>query len=371
MEMKAGTLPLTGAIGFALSLAASVSAQDSRAAPAPLAPVTQPAAGASQTTSDAPATVSNRWVEAQTASLDLRYRLIESSDGMNTSNHLQHRQTVRGAFKLDAQGRYGIRGMAGTGSSFTGSWDDTGVGTGEPDWSFAVRQLYASARPIEGLEVQAGGLGLSRGENTEITSFDNDGFIVGERVSVKRPRELLFDEISVTAGYLGDLNRPNVFRRFDRMDDHNYTQVLLARKFANRLAASIDWTSLDGIDTWREGIRVEVREARVIDSVRLELYQRVQGMEDTGFAATLEKAVATGVNVGVGYADIDREYGTLNGDRFGPGRRLFLDARVALPAALSLNVFVQRAVNNDFDLPNRTRLDIALSYDVLRALKRD
>ncbi|HEY8551708.1 MAG TPA: hypothetical protein VIL35_17235, partial [Vicinamibacterales bacterium] len=103
MEMKAGTLPLTGAIGFALSLAASVSAQDSRAAPAPLAPVTQPAAGASQTTSDAPATVSNRWVEAQTASLDLRYRLIESSDGMNTSNHLQHRQTVRGAFKLDAQ----------------------------------------------------------------------------------------------------------------------------------------------------------------------------------------------------------------------------------------------------------------------------
>ena len=33
-----------------------------------------------------------------------------------------------------------------------------------------------------------------------------------------------FDEVSLTTGFLGD-PEPDVFRRFDNFDDHNYTQV--------------------------------------------------------------------------------------------------------------------------------------------------
>jgi hypothetical protein len=38
--------------------------------------------------------------------------------------------------------------------------------------------------------------------------------VTGERATLRRPRELFLDEISVTAGFLGDLTTPNVFRRF-------------------------------------------------------------------------------------------------------------------------------------------------------------
>ena len=69
-----------------------------------------------------------------------------------------------------------------------------------------------------------------RGEGSEITTLDNDAYLEGYRVSIKRPSRLLVDEVAVTLAYLGDLNEPNVFTRLDRMSDHNYSQILVAKR---------------------------------------------------------------------------------------------------------------------------------------------
>jgi hypothetical protein len=316
------------------------------------------------------ASASHRWYDLQAINLDARYRLIQTSAGVNASNHLQHKQTVKGAFRFDPKGRYTVQGLAGSGTTFTGSWENAGPGTGDADAHFGVRHLYVAAIPVKGVEAQIGGLAIVRGESTEITSYDNDGFLMGERLSVKRPASLWLDEVSVTAGYLGDLSTPSVFERADRLDDHNYTQVLVAKKLSARATVSADWTQADGVDTWRQAVRLSAKETHVVDSVRLELYQRVTGDGAEGFAVTVERALPAKIALAGGFATIDKDYGGLNADRFNRGNRVFVDAKVPVLRDLSLNVFYGRAIHNDYAIANKTRFDVVVSYNALKALQR-
>jgi hypothetical protein len=201
-----------------------------------------------------PAPALKRWIDWQAGSVESRYRWIKNSAGEETSNSLQHKQAFKAGLKLDPEGKYSIQAMAGTGSSFVGSWDNLGPGIGEPAWTFNLRQLYVQAQPVKWLEASWGGQALNRGEHTEITSFDNDNYVLAGRVSVKRPDDLYFDEVSVSAGYLGDLNDPNVIKRFDRWDEHNYTQVLVGKKFGRIVALSADWTDINDVSTLRQAV---------------------------------------------------------------------------------------------------------------------
>lgn len=70
-----------------------------------------------------------------------------------------------------------------------------------------------------------------------------------------------------------------------------------------------------------------------------------------------------------GYATVDRG-AALNADRFQRGRRGFIEGRYALTPEITLSTFFTRAFHNDFAVPNRTRLDVTITYNVLRALQR-
>lgn len=317
-----------------------------------------------------PAPRIHRWLDWQAGALDARYRVIENSREVVTTNQVQWRETARLGFLLDRQHRYSVQTLAGTGTTFNGSWDPLGPGTGEGSWSPNVRQLYLSATPAHGAAFELGGLGLLRGEGTEITTWDNDGFMTGERATLRRPRELFLDEISVTAGFLGDVTTPNVFRRFDRLDDHNYTQVLAAKRIAPGLGASADWTSFDGVSTIREALRITTKSRAPIDALRLELYQRVEGTRGNGFALSAERAVSAAVAVSGGYSDIDEHYGGLNADRFGIGRRVFTEVRYAVLPTLTVSAFYGVAVNTPFAIPNRQRFDVVGSWNLLAAAQR-
>src|SRR5690242_5714478 len=50
----------------------------------------------------------SRWFEVQSATLGLRYRMLENSLHEVTANHVQHQESFRARFKFDAQGRYSI-----------------------------------------------------------------------------------------------------------------------------------------------------------------------------------------------------------------------------------------------------------------------
>lgn len=311
-----------------------------------------------------------RWLNLQTANLIAFYRFTETSAGATTYNQLMHKAVLKVSFKFDAEGKYTLNVGGQTGSSFTSSLYNTGIGKGRGTTRFSLRQIYFAARPVRGLEVQAGGLYINRGEGTEITTYDDDGYLMGYRVSVRRPKQFFFDEISVTYAYLGDLKTPNIFRRFNRLGESNYHQFLVAKTFGKRAALSLDYTFQSGVDTAHEALRVNTKELRFVDNIRFENYQRLDGKPDFGFAVRGEKVIARRFTLSGGFARIDRNCGSLNGDRYPAGKRLFSLISYNLRPDLSVNAFVSRAISNDFTQPTRTRVDLFLSYNLLKVLHK-
>jgi hypothetical protein len=71
-----------------------------------------------------------------------------------------------------------------------------------------------------------------------------------------------------------------------------------------------------------------------------------------------------------GYAHADRNGALLNGDRYGRGHRAYGGGSINLLPALMVAVFYTHALANDYAIANQQRLDIVLSYNVLKALQQ-
>lgn len=297
-------------------------------------------------------------------------RDIRTNDGVTTSSQLQDQEQLKFRVKLDAAGRYSIHAGLFTGTTFTAGWNNTGLGAGPGDYSLTLKQLFAEAQPLPGVAVQAGSLYFWRGESTEITTFDNDGYVAGERLSIKRPRELFVDEIVVTRGYVGDLSTPNVFRRTDRLDEANYRQYAVAKSFGPRFGASLDYSVQTHAETLRGALRASVPRLKVVDTLRLEGYRRVSQSSAGGLAIAGEKVVRRRATIGAGYATIDPRYGPFNGERYGIGRHLFTIGTVGVTPDVSFGYYIARGIANDFRVPIGTRVEVIATVNVLKVLQR-
>ena len=138
------SLALAGRIAAATLTAlflipAAASAQDSAAAADP--PPDQPASATAATDN------LSRWVDLQTANVLGRFRYVENSAHVVTARQLQDSLSLRARLKLDRGARLSVTGAAATGTSFTGSWNNTGIGTGDPVHALSVKQLYLGAVP--------------------------------------------------------------------------------------------------------------------------------------------------------------------------------------------------------------------------------
>jgi hypothetical protein len=341
------------AVAFALSCPPPTAAQ----VPAPGAPS---------------APVLRRWFELQNLTFNIRYRFIDTTAGTITTNSVQHRETVRGRVKFDSAAKYTWNFGVFTGTRFTSGWDNTGWGIGDAQKNFAFKASYLSAVPIAGVEVQYGGLYIVRGESTELTTYDEDGYVTGQRVSVKRPKQLYFDDISATIAYLApDPSEIPISKRTKYLDDTpNYRHFLVDKKFGTRAGVSVDYTYAAGAKTWRQGLNLKTPELRVIDTVIVELYERVNQSPEQGFALTFDKAVHRKVSVNWGYASIDPRFTPLNADRFHIGNRLFTMWTYTFSPEFLASAFITRAVGNDVPLPQRTLSNIVFTYNALPALRR-
>ncbi len=313
-----------------------------------------------------------RWFELQNMTLNLRYRFIETSTGEVTTNQVQHRETIRGRVKFARSGRYAWNFGVFTGTRFTSGWDNTSWGIAGAQKNFAFKTSYFSAIPVAGVEAQYGGLYILRGESTEVTTYDDDGYVIGQRLSVKRPKQFYFDEISATVAYLSpDPREIPVSRRTKYLNDApNYRHLLFGKRIGTRAGVSTDLTYAGGTRTWRQGMNLKTPELRVLDAVTLETYQRVNPTPEHGFAVTLEKALPRNVRANWGYASIDPQYGTLNSDRFQIGNRVFAMVIYNISQEFLASAFITREVGNEVPVPQRTLLNIVLSYNALPALRR-
>ena len=263
-----------------------------------------------------------------------------------------------------------------------------------------LRQLFLSAEPVKGVEAQFGGISINHGVNTEATSYDDDGYMVGERITVKRPKQLWLSEASFTRGYLGDLYTPNFFARGQQLAVTNYSQFLGRKDFGTRISLSADYTvsapeGLTKIKTTREAIFANVPESKVLDGVRFEAYQRINlayvagvdtgGLafrDGKGYALTLTRRLSTLGSVDAGLVDIDGMslvyLGAnpqaailglgLNGDQYGLGNRFFIRPTIALTPSLSLVGFFTHTYNYTpmdatVDIWNKQALNVGFVLD--------
>ena len=381
---------------------------------APTASV-NPATTLSRPASPAPAiptweTGFDRWVDLNTFNYGARYRSTFDANGARSFDQGQERLIADGKFKFDEQGRYGIGFHLSSGHYFNWAYSDF-IGGGQREFvlntetkmtpyqqyvmnalppadgfyksggaQLYLRQAFLTAAPIHGVEVQFGGLGINRGVNTEATSYDEDGYISGERITIERPKQLWLSEVSFTRAYLGDFYTPNFFARGQRLAISNYWQILGRKDFGKRVAISADYTVSKPemednlkpfeLDTTREGIFADVHESKVFDKVRFETYQRINSGQyaagtpfsaGKGYALTVSRSLKNRFAFEAGIADIDVAYITnmglnvqalelgltVNGDQYGIGRRFFVRPTVPLTRYLSLQGNYSHLFNTD------------------------
>ena len=181
----------------------------------------------------------------------------DNNKDVTTSNQQQYKDSFRARVNLDPQKRYTVNIGYFSGSSFTSSWNNI-VQPNRHRCSTArnnyVKQRLRTAIPVKGLEFQYGGLYASRGESDEWVSYDDDNYLVGERVSVRRPKELYLDEITVTRGAIGPLATPNLASRWDGLKNPDYTQVLGVKRFSQMVSGSLEYDRQIGADILRAAV---------------------------------------------------------------------------------------------------------------------
>ena len=314
-----------------------------------------------------------RWIDLQNATLNTRYRFIDTPTGKVNTNQQQYRGTLRARLKFDKAARYSLNLGVFTGARFTSGWDNTGWGLAGAQKNLALKNLYISAAPVKGIEGQYGSLYILKGESTEITTYDEDGYVTGERLSMRRPANLYFDEIDATVGYLSSVPREIPFsRRVKYLDDApNYRHVLVDKRLSKRLAVSTDFTDAVGAHTWREAANVKVSELRVVDTLIFENYERTNATANYGFALSLDKALSKKVGVNWGYASIDPKFGGLNADRFNTGNRGFVTLTYAISPQFQTSYFITTTIGpNDVAPAHRTLMNWIFTYNALPALRR-
>jgi hypothetical protein len=379
-------------------------------------PVVAAVARASTPADEKPLT--GRWLDLKTLSHSERYRNAYADGGVRDFDNAQARSLIEGKIKLDAQGRYDIGFRASSGryfnwaySNYTGESflarvesaqfvagfytpaqyseftnalfaDPVGLATSEltqsNGWEFYMRELYFSATPVKPVTVEFGSFGIDRGLSTEITTFDEDGYLSGERIRLHDSKHLFFDEVSFTNAYFGDVGTVNLFDRGSSLKNFNYRQVIAEKRLNKLFAFSGEYTWQTAIDTTREAVLLNTKISKVVDSVRMEGYERLNSKTfagaaqspigpipsftvdgASGLAITAQKTVGK-LSGDAGFASVDQDYSVyansrffhavafpLNGDTFGMGKRAFVHASVKLAPGLSAYGFYTHEVGNE------------------------
>jgi hypothetical protein len=372
--------------------------------------------------------LTDRWLDLKTLSFAQRYRNTYNSGSFHDFENGQQRSLLEARIKLDPEARYTLNLRASSGRYFNWAYADyAGEGihariansaaliqsltlpeieeilAAEPadpagvqilndlpsaGWEFSMRELYVSASPVKPISVEFGFIGIERGLSTEITTFDDDGYLDGERIRVRDPKHLFFDQVGFTNAYFGDYRTPNLFDRGNRFADSNYRQVFVDKKLNSRVALSGEYTWQFGTNTLREAVLADTKETKAVDKVRFEAYERMnqvnlQGLNingASGFAVTAYKDLSQKLTGDAGFASIDKDNSVytgsrymhawgfgLNGDTYSQGKRPFTHASYKVNPVVTAFAFYTHAVGARVSNIDQQTLDAGFNFD-LKAL---
>ncbi len=372
---------------------------------------------------DPESSYTHRWLDLEEMSSAMRYRDAFNQGSATTFQDGQQRMMIASTFKLDQDAKYTVHLRASSGGYFNWSYADvaghgfayrqhhglikasytpaqaaerSAAGKADPaglaittstistGWRFYIRELSFSATPEKHITGEFGSLGIERGYGSEITTFDDDGWVSGERIRFKDVPHLFFNEVGFTNAYFGDIGTPNFFDRGSSLGSSNYRQVFAKKRVNQYVAFSAEYNFLGGTHTTREAALVDMKPTKVLDGLRVELYQRyntvnLQGLNvggGDGFAVTLQKQITHRLGGDIGYADVDGNYSvyaghrvqhavglSMNGDSYGQGKRPFIHASYKVNSVVTAFGFFTHATDNVLDL-GQQNLNAGLSFDL-------
>lgn len=285
--------------------------------------------------------------------LGARYQYIENG-GVALADHLQHQLIAAGRLALGRSTTVALRATVATGDGFRSGWNSTGIGNTEAVWPPYLEQLALVVTTPGGLELEAGGIAPDLGGISEVTGFDVDAYLVGVQLRIGPEAGWPVDRVVITAGDLGDLTRSAVTRRLERFGRVSYGQLLVATSLG-RVGLTGEYSFRDGVSTGHGAVRVETADGRW--AVRWEGFAR--SSDALGVAGVVELVPVRRVHLELGYASVDPP--VLNGDKYGPGERVFANVAVALSPVFDLSVYGTERLGGAAGFERR--VDLMLRYD--------
>jgi hypothetical protein len=268
---------------FVLILMGSVVHAQQPQSPPPLESKPSP----SPTPSSAKEKKAGDYIHIQELQTVIRYNYQDRAPGNIADRDLQYRIRLKAQVDLVPSGHSSIRLRAETGKGFDNSFDNTGIGRGRRAWHFNVKTLAFVQKLGSHVTTEVGGLEFDPGAGSQVTYASGDGYFVGYRFVYSAPE---IKKVSVTAGFIGDFDQPNVFRRF-HLGKMNYVQVLGQKEFANGLEASAEFDSIRDVQFTLQAFRWKKVPGRVVDEARLELVERLNHQARFGWALILDRSL--------------------------------------------------------------------------------
>jgi len=293
--------------------------------------------------------------EVERGVLGLRARVTDAGAG-SARSVIQYQLLQAARLSVGGATRLALRAAVGTGAGFLGGWNATGLAEGAERWSLYLEQLSLELATKGGFAVSAGGIAPDQGLISELTGFDNDGYLVGVRVGASWSRGPL-GRLALTLGDLGDLDRSAVSHRLRRFGRVSHGAVMASGRLG-RLGVTGQVSFLDGETALQLGSRWSAGRW----SVRAEGYART----DSGRGAALSLGAKASRRLAFQGGAVDVRGPTLNGDRYGPGRHLFASVSVALGSHYELGGFAQGRVGSTAGLASR--FDLVFRADFAAAL---
>lgn len=164
-----------------------------------------------------------------------------------------------------------------------------------------------------------------------ITTFDEGGYLSGQRIRLRGSKDLFFDEATYTNAFIGDLKTMTLVNHESTSKNLNYRHAVAQKQLKQMLAYGVEYTWQAGTQTIREDVVVDVRRIKAVNSVRIEgdecppllVLQNPQISpvlplevdEARGFAITAQEGTGR-LSGAVEYAPVDRDYSVYTNGRF-------------------------------------------------------
>ncbi len=315
--------------------------------------------------------------EVPQADIYARYRYIDNTSGVVTSDDLQYRFTGRLKLNLRKTGTY-VSSRIETGSSISSSWSNTGLGKSPAEWVLNVKTLFVGQRVGKKAEVEVGSMDFEYGAGTEALYADLDSYTEGYRVRVHDLEgKLMPSKVVMHFGYIGDFNKVNTFGRMHRLGEINYVQVLAEKKLGKQTTASAGFDRLRGLNLIRTSAKVTLPDPLLVNDLRIETVARLNDSATAGWALHLVKTKNRlgSFNPGIYYSHLPTgvyRVGTaqalLNGDVYGTGKRIGVTAKHQVTKAFDVSALITRKLESDPGF--RWRAQIVGRYQLADLLKR-